>query len=210
MHDSNHTNDSDEHIVSLVQGGDVDAFGVLVDRYEQKLLRYGRKFLARTEDIEDIVQDVFVSAFQNIQGFDPSLRVSPWLYRIAHNAFVNSLRKNGRTTFLLDFDAFISHHVYEDPAETERDIKDMRAMLEKGLDTLSSKYKEILILHYFEDMAYKDIADVLQVPVGTVSIRMKRAKEALKMELASRGTDFFDGGVAQTVKKINTGDVVSK
>jgi len=186
MHDSNHTNDSDEHIVSLVQGGDVDAFGILVDRYEEKLLRYGRKFLARTEDIEDIVQDVFVSAFQNIQGFDASLRVSPWLYRIAHNAFVNALRTRGRVIDLLDFDALIAHHVYEDPVKNERDIKDMRAMLEKGLDTLSPKYREILILHYFEDMAYKDIADVLQVPVGTVSIRIKRAKEALKEEIQNK------------------------
>lgn len=180
MHDSFNTNDSDEHIVSRVQEGDVEAFGILVDRYEQKLLRYGRKFLARTEDIEDIVQDVFISAFQNVQGFDPSLHVSPWLYRIAHNAFVNALRKNGRIAFSIDFDSLIAHHVYEDPHETERDIKDMRAMLEKGLNALSEKYREILILHYFEDMAYKDIADVLQVPVGTVSIRMKRAKEALK------------------------------
>ncbi len=179
MHDSNHINESDEHIVSLVQNGDVDAFGILVDRYEAKLLRYGRKFLARTEDIQDIVQDVFVSAYQNIQGFDTSLRVSPWLYRIAHNQFVNALRQNGRTAFVLDFDAFIAHHVYEDPVENERDIKDMRAMLDKGMETLAPKYREILTLHYFEDMPYKDIADVLQVPMGTVSIRMKRAKEAL-------------------------------
>ncbi len=179
MHETDRTL-SDEQIVERVQRGDVDAFGELVDRYEQKLLRYGTKFLARSEDIQDIVQDVFVNAYQSIQGFDTSLRVSPWLYRIAHNEFVNALRKNGRTAFVLDFDAFVAHHVYEDPAENERDIKDMRAMLDKGLEKLAPKYREILTLHYFEDFAYKDIADVLQVPMGTVSIRMKRAKEALQ------------------------------
>lgn len=177
-----HENDtiSDESIVERVQRGDTDAFGILVDRYEQKLLRYGRKFLARDDDRTDIVQDVFISAYQNIQGFDATLRFSPWIYRIAHNAYVNALRKGGRIIDSIDFDTLVAHHVYEDPSETERDIKDMRAMLDKGLDTLPLKYREILTLHYFEDMAYKDISDVLQVPMGTVSIRMKRAKEALQ------------------------------
>lgn len=177
-----HENDaiSDESIVERVQRGESDAFGILVDRYEQKLLRYGRKFLAKDDDRTDIVQDVFISAYQNIQSFDASLRFSPWIYRIAHNAYVNALRKGGRIVDTIDFDTLVAHDVYEDPSETERDIKDMRTLLDKGLETLAPKYREILTLHYFEDMAYKDIADVLQVPMGTVSIRMKRAKEALR------------------------------
>ncbi len=184
MHvDEIHTEHSDEHIARAVQGGDIDAFGVLVDRYEQKLLRYGRKFLARHEDIEDIVQDVFVSVYQNIQGFKSSLRFSPWIYRIAHNAFVNALRERGRIVDSLDFDTLVSHTIYEDPEEHERDRKDVRVLLDKGLDKLPAKYREILVLYYFEDMAYKDIADILQVPVGTVSIRIKRAKEALRAVL---------------------------
>ncbi|TSC85626.1 MAG: RNA polymerase sigma-70 factor, ECF subfamily [Parcubacteria group bacterium Gr01-1014_8] len=172
--------ESDEEIACRVQGGDIDAFGILVDRYEQKLARYGRRFVARDEDIQDIVQDVFVSAYQNIQGFDATLRFSPWIYRIAHNACVNALRKSGRTAFSYDFDALVSHHVYEDPAESERDVKDMRLLLDRGLDKMQAKYREILILHYYEDMQYRDIADILQIPIGTVSIRMKRAKEALR------------------------------
>ena len=171
---------TDETIASRVQGGDIDAFGTLVDRYERKLLRYGRKFVAREEDIEDIVQDVFISAYRNIQGFDTGLRFSPWIYRIAHNAFVNALRKNEHGPVAVDFDTFIAYHVYEDPAENERDLKDMRMLLDKGLEGLAAKYREILILHYYEDMPYKDIADVLEIPMGTVSIRMRRAKEALR------------------------------
>src|SRR6185369_16155577 len=80
---------SDEQIVEEVQKGDTDAFGVLVERFEPKLLRYGRKFLATEEDIEDIAQDVFLSAYKNIQSVDTSLKFSPWIYRIAHNAFAN-------------------------------------------------------------------------------------------------------------------------
>ncbi len=172
---------TDEHIVEAVQRGDTDAYGELVSRYESKLLRYGRKFLARDEDRQDIVQDIFISAYQNIQSFDTTLRFSPWIYRIAHNAFVNELRKNEKRPLLpFDFDTIIPHAVYEDPVENEREQKDMRAYLERGLEQIPSKYREVLVLHYFEDMAYKDIADILQVPQGTVGIRLKRAKEALR------------------------------
>lgn len=177
------SNDTDEHIAQRVQSGDVDAFGFLVDRYETKLRRYSRKFIARDDDIDDILQDVFINTYRTIQGFDTSLRFSPWIYRIAHNACVNALRASGRTAYSYDFDTLVSHTVYEDPAETERDMKDMRILLEKGLEKVAPKYREILILHYYEDMAYKDIADVLQIPMGTVSIRLKRAKESLKEAL---------------------------
>lgn len=174
---------NDEVCARHVQQGDADAFGVLVERYEGKLLRYGKKFLSRQEDIEDIVQDAFVSAYQNIRSFDTTQRFSPWMYRIAHNAFVNSLRKGERGPRFIDFDTLVSHPVYEDPSIAERERADMRIQIDRGLGRLAPKYREVLALHYFEDMAYKDIAEVLQVPVGTVGIRLKRAKEALKQVL---------------------------
>lgn len=177
---------SDEDIALKIQQGNREIFGILVERYEKKLLRYGRKFLSRQEDIEDIVQDVFVSAYQNIQSFDHTLSFSPWIYRIAHNAYVNALRKHERGPLLIDFDTLFSHPVYEDPAQSERQQQDMRADIEKGLERLRPKYREVLVLHYFEDMAYKEIADVLGVPVGTVGIRLKRAKEALKETLKEK------------------------
>ncbi len=183
MLEAQKTDENDETIAKRVQAGETDAYGELVVRYEAKLLRYGRKFLARDEDRQDIVQDVFISAYQNIQSFDTTQRFSPWIYRIAHNAFVNEIRKNERRPILpFDFDTVIPHVAYEDPAESEREQKDMRTYLERGLGNISSKYREVLVLHYFEDMAYKDIADILQVPQGTVGIRLKRAKEALRAQ----------------------------
>ncbi len=174
------TTQSDEQYVRRVQGGDSDSFGILIERYEAKLRRYSRRFIAREDDVDDILQSVFISAYQNIQSFDASLRFSPWIYRIAHNACVNALRSSGRTVSDYDFDTIIAHHVYEDPAERERDLRDTRTLLDSGLDKLDPKYREILILHYYEEQAYKDISDILQIPMGTVAIRMKRAKEALK------------------------------
>lgn len=179
------TTGTDEQVAARVQAGDKEAFGLLLDRFEGKLLRYGRKFLARQEDIEDIVQDVFVSAYQNIKSFDTAQKLSPWLYRIAHNAFINALRKNSRAPLIIDFDTLISHPAYDDPAESERNQKDMRVQLDRGLMKLAPKYREVLALYYFEEMSYKDIAEVLQVPQGTVGIRLRRAKEALKATLAN-------------------------
>jgi RNA polymerase sigma-70 factor, ECF subfamily len=175
--------ESDERIAERIQRGENWAFGVLVDRYEKKLMRYGTKFLARTEDIEDIVQDAFVSAYRNIQSFNPSLRFRPWIYRIAHNAFVNALRKQDRGPLFLDFDTLLSYEVHEDPAEREREQKEMQQLIDSGLRDLSSKYREVLVLYYFEEMSYKDIADILRIPVGTVSVRIKRAKDELKQRI---------------------------
>lgn len=179
--DSTHAHQSDEALAKRVQEGDKEIFGILMERYEPKLLRYGKKFLATHDDIVDIVQDVFISTYQNIQNFDVSQRFSPWIYRIAHNAFVNGLKKNSYNPLLLvDFDTLISHTAYEDPAPLEREQAEMKKMIDRGLGELQPKYREVLILHYMEDMPYKEIADILQIPSGTVGIRIKRAKESLR------------------------------
>jgi RNA polymerase sigma-70 factor (ECF subfamily) len=171
----------DESLARLVQRGDTEAFGTLVERYQDKLLRYGRKFLSDQEDIQDLVQNTFIRAYQNIRSFDTSQRFSPWMYRIAHNAFVNGLRKNQRSKIsFVNFDTFVPLPVDERTAATDFEKEEIRVMTNKGLNEIPIKYKEILILYYEEEMSYKDIAEVLQVPTGTVGIRLKRAKSALK------------------------------
>lgn len=172
---------SDELLAERVQKGDAEAFGELVARYQRKLARYGTKFLSSTDDITDLVQDVFLKAYQNIQRFDTSLTFSPWIYRIAHNEFVTALRKRSRRpTIHVDFDTFIAHPVYDDPTEREREQKEIKEALEKGIEELSPKYREVLVLYYLEDLSYQEVADVLHVPVATVGIRLKRAREKLK------------------------------
>ncbi len=181
MSDSPNTALTDEAVAKRVQEGQQELFGVLMERYEAKLSRYGQKFLSSPDNIDDIVQDVFISAFQNIMSFDVSRRFSPWIYRIAHNAYVNALKKSSRMPIMLfDFDALVSHTVYEDPAELERERKDIKQMIEGSLSKVSAKYKEVLLLRYYEDMDYKEMAEVLEIPIGTVSIRLMRAREALK------------------------------
>lgn len=174
----------DEEIALRVQSGDAEAFGVLMGRYEAKLLRYGRKFLGDVDAIEDAVQEIFIKAYEHLQSFDVRQRFSPWIYRIAHNTFVNVLRSKSRSpVFAVDLDTFVPHATYEDPAEREREQGIMREAIEAGLDRIAPKYREVLVLYYLEEFSYKEIADVLRVPVGTVGIRLARARKALKQHL---------------------------
>ena len=172
---------SDEQTALLVQKGQKEYFDLLMERYEKKLLRYGRKFLSDKADVEDIVQDVFMSAYQNIKSFDVSQRFSPWIYRIAHNAFVTELKKSTKRPILLfDFDTLLSHTASEDTARSKEEEAEMRGMIETGLKELPLKYREVLILYYLEELPYKEIADVLQIPTSTAGIRLKRARILLK------------------------------
>lgn len=174
---------SDEELALRIQKGDSECFGVLMERYTEKLTRYGRRFLSNLDNIEDIVQDVFIKTFQNMQDFDISLKFSSWIYRIAHNAFVNGLKKQQKSMILMpdfDLDVFMSHHTYADPKIEEREYKELIQMIERGIDTLKTKYKEVIVLHFIENMSYKDISDILRIPIGTVGIRVMRGKMQLK------------------------------
>lgn len=178
---------TDEALVQRVQAGERDAFGVLLERYEAKLLRYGSKFLSNSQDIEDIVQDAFINAYKNIQSFDTDQKFSPWMYRIAHNALVNALKKKSRSPILsFDFDTLLSHAFADESVETEREQKEVRQMIDQSLADIPPKYREVLILHYLEDLSYKEIAEVVRVPIGTVGIRIKRGKEMLKNVVTSK------------------------
>jgi RNA polymerase sigma-70 factor (ECF subfamily) len=175
---------TDEELVLLIQQGLEEPFGVLMDRYTQKLLRYGKKFISSPDNIEDIVQEVFIKVYKNIQSFDTKLKFSPWIYRIAHNSFINCLRKMDKEPLLVfDFDTLLNHPIYEDPTIKEKENEEIRVLLNKGLEQLKPNYREILVLYYFEELNYQEIADVLHVPTGTVSIRLKRAREILKKHI---------------------------
>ena len=175
---------TDEELARLVQDDDHQALATLMDRYTGKLLRYGRRFLASEDDISDVVQDVFVAAYQNIQDFDSTRRFSPWIYRIAHNAFVDGLRKRAKgPVYGLDFDRVVPHPIYEDPDENGKEKEEMRVLLAGHLDELRPAYREIVDLHYFEDFKYQEIADILHIPIGTVGIRLSRARQMLKKSM---------------------------
>lgn len=172
---------SDEEIVKKVQSGEINPFGILVKRYEAKMLRYARRFLFGYEDSEDIIQKIFLKAYVNIQSFDVSRKFSSWLYRIAHNEFINAIKKKGKEPLpFFNPDILFPHPIAKEDINREVEAKELRELLDGYLDKLNPKYREPLVLYYFEELSYKQIADVLHIPVATVGIRLKRGRETMK------------------------------
>lgn len=172
---------SDEQIAQSVQRGDADLFGELIERYEQKLKRYARKFLSQPDDIEDLVQDVFIKSYTHIQSFDPEQRFSSWIYRIAHNVFVNELRRKGRRGYeLFDIDVFLPQLSAQETADRATLANELYDEMNELLFELSPKYREIIILFYYQELSYEEIGEVLKIPKTTVGVRIMRARERLK------------------------------
>ena len=178
-------NQSDEHVARQVQSGDTEAFGVLMERYEKKLGRYARRFLSE-DRVEDLVQDVLVRAYEHINGFDVTKRFSPWMYRIAHNCFVNELRKKkGDFVLGLDLDSWLPDSSMSTPEDDAVD-KELQMALDSCIREVQPKQREVLILSYYEGLSYSEISDVLHIPVAAVGMRISRGKKALKEIIKKR------------------------
>lgn len=172
---------TDEDIARRVQGGDIEAFGELITRFESKLKRYGRKFLSSPDEIGDLVQDVFIKAYTNIQSFDASLRFSPWVYRIAHNTFANELRRKGRHGMsLFDADAILPLIPASETTDAPVLEEEIKRDIDELLGSLSPKYREVIVLHYLEELSYQEIGDVLQISAPAVGVRLTRARKQLR------------------------------
>jgi RNA polymerase sigma-70 factor, ECF subfamily len=172
---------TDEAIAGRVQNGDTHSFGLLVQRYEVKLLRYAKRFLFGYEDAADVLQEVFIKAYANIQGFDTHRSFSSWIYRIAHNEFINAIKKKGREPLpFFDPDTLFPHPLSKDVPEQDIHDKELRAMLDECLNQIDAKYREPLILYYYEELDYQTIADVMHIPTSTVGVRLNRGKVLLQ------------------------------
>jgi RNA polymerase sigma-70 factor (ECF subfamily) len=172
---------NDEEIARLIQSGRVEFFDALVKRYEVKISRYARKFLSDKDDIGDVLQDIFIKVYTNIKSFDANRKFSSWIYRIAHNELVNALKKRKNKILpLIDLDIFLPYNISKDDFNKNNDQQDVKKIVEECLGQLTEKYKEIIILYYLEELSYKEIADILQIPVSTAGIRIKRGREMMQ------------------------------
>ncbi len=182
--------ETDEAIAARVQAGEVDSFGELILRYEAKLKRYARKFLSSNDEIDELVQDVFIKAYMNIQSFNPALRFSPWIYRIAHNTYVNELKRKSRIAFsFFDPDTIIPQFFAAETADSAVLEDELRGEIDSLLKELPVKYREVVVLHYFEMLSYQEISDILQIPVTTVGVRLNRARARLRTAYESKYSD---------------------
>ncbi len=182
-----HRIESDSDIVARVPE-DRNAFAVLVRRYEAALLRYVRRLgVYRAEDREDIVQGVFLKAYRGIRGYDPTLSLSAWLYRIAHNETMSWFRANKvRPEGNLADDSeealsLVADEATDSVADAERAFNAREVAV--ALAQLEPKHREVLVLRYFEELDYRQISDILQIPEGSVATLLHRAKKQLSKKL---------------------------
>lgn len=175
---------SDEELVVLIAEGDKELFGELVDRYEAKLTRYVMRFTQQADDVTDIIQVIFIKAYTNLRSFDTTRSFNSWIYRIAHNESVTHLKKRGNEKVsFIDFDTFLPHPFAVETADGEATRRETKAHLDASLGELSPKYREVLVLYYYDELSYQEIAEILHIPTATVGVRIKRGKEALQKVL---------------------------
>jgi RNA polymerase sigma-70 factor (ECF subfamily) len=165
-----------------------EAFGLLIERYEAKLLRYLERLgVGVREDREDILQNAFVKAYRNLHSFDPTLEFSSWIYRITHNEAMSFFRaKRARPQAILSEEGTaLLTELSDEQADTAAlaEHRLSREELAKALDALDDRYRTALLLRFFEDRSYAEMSDILEVPVGTVSTLLHRAKHALRAAL---------------------------
>jgi RNA polymerase sigma-70 factor (ECF subfamily) len=172
---------SDEKLVVIARNN-VDQFGVLIERYEQKLLRYVMRISNFCyESAEEIVQDTFLKTWKNLNGFDEAVKFSSWVYRIAHNETISAFRKmksRGRDQSIeLTEELFIAEKEdFRQALDTELSIKNIHTILTH----MDCKYREVLILKFLEEKSYDEISDILQKSSGTIATLISRAKKQFR------------------------------
>lgn len=168
-----------------------DSFGILVDRYAEKLCRYIRRISnVNKEDAEDILQNALIKAYKNLNDYDETYKFSTWLYRICHNEVISHIRKtksgvHGRQ--LLDANDndennsvvmnIASDIDYENSALRELALE----QIQSGMNRLSDNYREVLVLRYFEGLDYSEISDILKTTTGNVGSLINRGLAKLKV-----------------------------
>ncbi|MCK4554683.1 sigma-70 family RNA polymerase sigma factor [Candidatus Parcubacteria bacterium] len=167
-----------------------DNFACLIKRYENKLLAYILRISnVRAEEAEDILQDVFIKVYKNLRDFDQNLKFSSWIYRVAHNQVISNWRKNKAMPDSLSLEAnpnILNQLIAGTDIMRETDLDYLQKNIYAILSRLDTKYKEVLVLKYFEEKNYQEISDILKKPLGTVATLLNRAKQKFKKELTKQ------------------------
>ena len=158
----------------------------LMKRYEIPLMNYVRKLSGLNQsDVEDVLQEVFILAYQNLNDYDRQFKFSSWVYRIAHNQTVSMLRKKTKNYQDISWDEHDLDQLVQSDFDIEQSLfqkMDYRNLLQ-NIDTLPLKYKEVLLLKFIEEKDYQEISDILRKPMGTIGTLINRAKKRLLQEI---------------------------
>ena len=184
----NKYNYTDEKLMSLFQGGDENAYIVLVNRYKDKLINFIYHYLKDSESAEDVVQETMIKLYQKKHYYKEIAKFSTWLYTIAKNLANTELRKrkNRKITLLSQFSN--DDKTYEIPSDdleigqqVQTDV--VNEIIKNAVNQLSEKFKTVIILRDIQEISYEEISEIIGIPIGTVKSRINRARLQLQVEL---------------------------
>jgi len=186
------SNDSrtDEDLLSRIRSGEMEHFGELVRRYERELFGYLRRYVGSDDLAADVFQNTFIAVFRKIEHYQPGRAARPWLYTIATHQAIDALRRrNRRIDHRADlplpssddgneggarsFTELIFSQDPGPPASAETD--ELRGLVRAAIDQLPELWKQVIVLAYFQGLRYHEIAETLEIPLGTVKSRLHAA-----------------------------------
>jgi RNA polymerase sigma-70 factor (ECF subfamily) len=176
---------SDAECVRRVQKGDTDSFEILVRRHQKSIFNLVYRLLGDYDEAAEVAQEVFLSAYKSIDQFRGDANFSTWLYRIGLNHASTrrkSLNNAQRRHVSLDGTKVIDDGAV-DPAKSF-EHKEIQQRVQQALNSLAPDDARIILLRDLQDVPYEDVAEMLDIPVGTVKSRLHRARQALKANLA--------------------------
>ncbi len=178
---------SDHELVRAALGGSERAFRALLERYQRGVLSLVSRILLNREDAEDVAQEAFVKAFTRLDTYDPAYKFSNWLFKIAHNAALDALRRRGgeptaaaRGPDADDEDAWARLPDTRTPAPDQAaEAAEFREHVERALARLRPEFRAVIVLRHIEGRTYEDIAQILGLPLGTVKTFLFRGRREL-------------------------------
>jgi len=184
--------DEETEVIKRALSGDQEAYSRILRSYRDAVFGLVYRMIRDREEANDITQETFIRAFKSLRYYRPKYALSTWLFRIATNRCIDHLRKRKIRTVSLD------QGMETKTGELRREIPDTstrpdeiffqkRRMIsiERAIDSLPLKYREVILLKHKEDRSYEEIAQILNLPLGTVKVRIFRARELLKKKLKS-------------------------
>lgn len=183
--------DDDRAIVEAVLQGKQHRYAELVDRYQRQITNYVCRMLGNYEDAVDLSQDVFLKAYQALDTYKPRYPFAAWLFRIARNAAIDEIRRKRLQTVSLDEPIDVGDGTVERQVDAEVPgpegrllTSEFRGRVADAIEQLPDKYREPIVLRHAGELSYDEIAEALELPIGTVKTRIFRAREQLRRSLA--------------------------
>lgn len=173
----------DERVVELILQ-DANYLAVVISRYKMKLFNYIRRITSVSDDdIEDLLQEVFLKVYLNLNSFDQTMKFSSWIYAITRNQAISHFRKiKARPegyAVVID-DDLINRLTADFDLINKIDQESKSDKINQALFKLKSKYKEVIVLKFIEEKSYQEISDIIKKPVGTVGSMINKAKSELR------------------------------